>query len=82
MRELLRPRGYVGVVAVDHKRYVGARIGIYNPSGERVGKVSHVDNKELFFVATPDRDALEAAMRALANPDGSGPESSQLRPTH
>ena len=35
-------RGHVGVLAFDSKRYVGAQIGIYNPSGEKVGKVSHV----------------------------------------
>jgi adenine-specific DNA-methyltransferase len=29
---------------------VGARIGIYNPSGEKVGRISHTDNKELLFV--------------------------------
>ena len=29
--------GYVGRIDVDSKRYVGAQIGIYNPSGEKVG---------------------------------------------
>lgn len=33
-----------------HKRYVGARIGIYNPAGEKVGKISHVNNKEFLYV--------------------------------
>lgn len=35
----------------DYKRYVGAQIGIYNPSGEKVGSVSHVRNKEMVYVA-------------------------------
>ncbi len=46
-------RGYVGVLAFDSKRYVGAQIGIYNPSGERVGKVSHLNNVEYVIVVGP-----------------------------
>jgi adenine-specific DNA-methyltransferase len=50
--EILRPLG--DVVAHDHdfKRYVGAQIGIYNPSGEKVGRVSHLKNREFLFVVT------------------------------
>ncbi|MCB0917838.1 MAG: DNA adenine methylase [Actinobacteria bacterium] len=40
-------------VTVDHKRYVGAQIGIHNPQGRRVGRVSHLRNKEYLFVAGP-----------------------------
>ncbi|MFO1054444.1 MAG: DNA adenine methylase [Planctomycetota bacterium] len=47
---LLATRGPVHVHEIDYKRYVGAQIGIYNPSGERVGAVSHLRNKELLFV--------------------------------
>jgi adenine-specific DNA-methyltransferase len=43
---------------VDSARYVGARIGIHNPRGERVGHVSHVRNTELIFVAGPDARAI------------------------
>ncbi len=46
-------RGHVGVLAFDSKRYVGAQIGIYNPSGEKVGKVSHLRNVEYVLVAGP-----------------------------
>jgi adenine-specific DNA-methyltransferase len=38
---------------VDYKRYVGAQIGIYNPRGEKVGRVSHLRNKELLYIVTP-----------------------------
>lgn len=38
---------------VDFKRYVGAQIGIYNSQGEKVGKVSHLTNKEFLFVVAP-----------------------------
>ena len=43
-------RGHVTVIEHDYKRYVGAQIGIHNPKGERVGKVSHLRNKEYLFV--------------------------------
>jgi len=40
----------VVVLENDYKRYVGAQIGIYNPSGEKVGRVSHLRNTEYLFV--------------------------------
>jgi adenine-specific DNA-methyltransferase len=40
----------IEVQSTEYRRYVGARIGIYNPSGEKVGKVSHLTNREFFFV--------------------------------
>jgi adenine-specific DNA methylase len=50
LREVLSARGPVEVLSVDFKRYVGAQIGIYNPSGEKIGKVSHLRNRELLFL--------------------------------
>jgi len=35
----------------DFKRYVGAKIGIYNKQGKKVGKVDHLDNIEHVIVA-------------------------------
>ena len=35
----------------DFKRYVGAQIGIYNPQGRKVGRVSHLRNTEYLYVA-------------------------------
>jgi len=35
----------------DFKRYIGAQIGIYNPQGEKVGKVKHTRNKEYLYLA-------------------------------
>jgi len=49
IREILAGRGEVRVWRVDYKRYVGAQIGIYNPSGVKTGKVSHLRNRELLF---------------------------------
>jgi adenine-specific DNA-methyltransferase len=75
---LLAEKGYLRSVAIDFKRYVGAQIGIHAPSGERVGAVSHLRNRELLFVVGPDEALVEAAVRApaarprpLASPRGS-----------
>ncbi|MFI5231863.1 MAG: DNA adenine methylase [Gemmatimonadales bacterium] len=46
--------GEVEAVPVDFRRYVGAQIGIHNPHGEKVGRVSHLTNREYLFVAGPD----------------------------
>lgn len=62
---VLSEKGYMRSVAIDFKRYVGAQIGIFNPSGDKVGEVSHLHNKELLFVAGPDEDAVENATREL-----------------
>lgn len=65
MMSWLREAGHqeVRMFAFDSKRYVGAQIGIFNPSGEKVGKVSHLRNQEYVFVAG-DHDVVEAAARA------------------
>lgn len=36
----------------DYKRYVGAQIGIYSPSGVKVGRISHLRNKEYLFIVS------------------------------
>lgn len=59
--ELLGGRGHVAALAMDVPRYVGARIGIHNPAGQRVGAVSHVRATEWLIVCGPDRDAVESA---------------------
>lgn len=52
----------VDVVEHDYRRYVGARIGIYNPAGDRVGKISHVRNKEYLYVVARDAAMAEETM--------------------
>jgi adenine-specific DNA-methyltransferase len=54
MEALLREKGCVSVIEQDFKRYVGAQIGIYNPRGDKVGKVSHLRNKEYLYLVTPE----------------------------
>jgi adenine-specific DNA-methyltransferase len=64
VEELLGESRYVGRIDVDSKRYVGAQIGIYDPSGRRVGRVGHLRNQEHLFVAGPDRARIDAVIQA------------------
>jgi adenine-specific DNA-methyltransferase len=41
----------VATLAFDSARYVGARIGIFDPAGNKVGRVSHLSNRELLVIA-------------------------------
>jgi adenine-specific DNA-methyltransferase len=71
VRDLLAERGHVGELRFAYDRYVGARIGIHNPAGERVGRVSHLRNTEHLFVVGPDRAPVRAAIvaaRRVARP--------------
>ncbi len=60
MEAVLARRGKVQVIENDYRRYVGARIGVFNPSGEKVGRVSHLRNKEYLYVVSPEK--LEEAV--------------------
>ncbi|HEY3724226.1 MAG TPA: DNA adenine methylase [Acidimicrobiia bacterium] len=51
-------RGHVAALAFDSARYVGARIGVHNPAGERVGEVSHLRNLE-YLVVCGEREQVE-----------------------
>jgi adenine-specific DNA-methyltransferase len=53
----------VTTLSFDSPRYVGARIGIHNPAGERVGTVSHLRNHE-YLVLAGSRAAVDRAMGA------------------
>ncbi|MBX3097156.1 MAG: DNA adenine methylase [Fimbriimonadaceae bacterium] len=50
LRSRLEQEGHVRVLTIPYKRYVGAKIGIYNPGGERVGAVGALENQELIYV--------------------------------
>lgn len=51
--DMLRALGELVVFEIDYKRYVGAQIGIYSPKGIKVGKISHLRNKEHLFLCGP-----------------------------
>jgi adenine-specific DNA-methyltransferase len=53
--------GAVCTLAFDSRRYVGAQIGIHNPQGHKVGKVSHLRNTEYVVVG-----GAPAAVRGVA----------------
>ncbi|MGB0953446.1 MAG: DNA adenine methylase [Planctomycetota bacterium] len=50
---LLAAHGKVEVREQEHPRYVGARIGIHDREGRKVGKVSHLRNREYLFLVRP-----------------------------
>ncbi len=72
LEALLAERGRVTVLAIDHKRYVGAKIGICNPAGERIGTVSHTANTEYLFLVSPRSARRVAARPANPRSDGGG----------
>ena len=56
MTEILSSRGDVLCISKDYKRYVGAQIGIHDRKGQKVGAVSHLQNKEfIFLVSDPSK---------------------------
>jgi adenine-specific DNA-methyltransferase len=57
--------GAVATLAFDSKRYVGAQIGIHNPAGEKVGRVSHLRNVE--YVLCAGEPALIERVAALGD---------------
>ncbi len=60
-------RREVATLAFDSTRYVGARIGIFDPSGRKVGQVKRLSNQELLVIAgepTTVRRVVEA-VRAI-----------------
>jgi adenine-specific DNA-methyltransferase len=66
--EMCAGRGEVRVLAFPSKRYVGAQIGIYNPQGQRVGRVSHLRNVEYLVVAGRPGDVRRAVGNDLSGP--------------
>jgi adenine-specific DNA-methyltransferase len=63
LESILSERGQVMTTAHPHKRYVGAQIGIYNPSGVKVGSVSHLQNVEYLYVVDTTAKANVKASR-------------------
>lgn len=64
--DLCSVKGHVEVMAFDSARYVGARIGIHSPAGQKVGTVSHLRNTEYVLVAG-DRARVRRMVRAVTD---------------
>ena len=64
LRDLCAGRGHVEVLAFDSARYVGARIGIHDPTGRKVGAISHLRNTEYVLVGG-DRARVRSMVGAV-----------------
>ena len=60
-------RGAVATLAFDSARYVGARIGIFDPSGRKVGQVGHLSNQELLVIAGEEPGAPRRRRRRVGH---------------
>lgn len=72
-------RGTVTTLAFDSARYVGARIGIFNPSGRKVGQVGHLSNRELLVIAGDDAAVRRAAAATEAAAGSGAPMTDRLQ---
>jgi adenine-specific DNA-methyltransferase len=65
LRAVLADLGEFAELQVAHDRYVGARIGIHSPRGEKVGTVGRLRNVEHLFLAGDGAvDAIERVTRS------------------
>ena len=60
-------RRHVATLGFDSARYVGARIGIFDPSGRKVGRVSHLSNRELLVIAGAE-ESVARVIEACSDP--------------
>ena len=51
LEQMCEGRGTVVTLTFESARYVGARIGIFDPTGRKVGQVGHLSNQELLVIA-------------------------------
>jgi adenine-specific DNA-methyltransferase len=66
LERMLGERAHLRVIEIPYGRYVGAKIGIHNPRGERVGTVGHLTNVEHLFIASDRKLDLRATAAAAA----------------
>jgi adenine-specific DNA-methyltransferase len=66
LERMLAARAHPHVMEIPYGRYVGAKIGIHNPRGERVGTVGHLTNVEHIFIASDRRLDLPMASASAA----------------
>ncbi|HEX3946715.1 MAG TPA: DNA adenine methylase [Acidimicrobiales bacterium] len=72
LQDMCAHRGRVATLEFDSARYMGARTGIHNPAGQKVGTVSHLRNRELLVVAGPSA-LVQRALDGLADLPPAGP---------
>jgi adenine-specific DNA-methyltransferase len=81
LREMCSAHQEVRLLAFDSKRYVGAQIGIYNPSGERVGEVSHLRNHEWVVVAGDKKVVERMTEQYPVDGEGVASQDGRAKPT-
>jgi adenine-specific DNA-methyltransferase len=59
--DMVSVHGHTEALGFDSKRYVGAQIGIYNPSGQLVGEISHLRNQEYVVIGGPEEKVRQMA---------------------
>lgn len=75
LAELFGGTAHVATLEHDYRRYVGAKIGIYNGAGAKVGTVGHLRNTEFLFVASREAlPELSVPTAAEAETDGEADE--------
>ncbi len=62
----------MATLAFDSARYVGARIGIHDPSGRKVGTVGHLSNQELLVIAG-EADLVRHVVASVGEGGADGP---------
>jgi adenine-specific DNA-methyltransferase len=65
IESILGQKGYVGKVAIPHRRYVGHKIGCYNPAGEKVGVEGPSDNTEYLFLVGQNQSKVLDSLACL-----------------
>jgi len=65
MESMLGSVGEVVTLGHEHERYVGAKIGIHNHEGRRVGRVGRLRNTEYLYLATRAAGSIGAAVSGL-----------------
>ncbi len=64
LEAMLGARPHLSVLEIPYGRYVGAKIGIHNPKGEKVGTVGRLNNIEYLFLASDRPLPLPASLVA------------------
>jgi adenine-specific DNA-methyltransferase len=62
LADMASGRGAVEILAFDSRRYIGSQIGVFDPSGKKVGRAGRPRNTEFLVVAGPAK--LVARMSA------------------
>lgn len=66
LRAMLATRGVVEEASVGHPRYIGHKIGVYDPQGRKVGTPGKAKNREHLFVVECGATVVPGALDEVA----------------